>query len=996
MPQSHGSPQPPLVFSVGCLFVLLVTSIQVWRTHESQPFPALGAATLTDVYLSAPRPQYTAVIRAENALPRFELPRAAVPAGPVAARFTIDGPPPMDASFSLDQLPWEAFEPLASDELPTIWGDSPADPRLTFSDLGPLPLPPPQRLPDTFERQATQRPPSSLSHQRPLIEARPPVAELDEQAAAEERLAGPTVREGTNRLVATTSEAELPSGPSVAAMAEQEAPVPPPTGSTRALMADVSESLILPRQMGLVTNDADDHPLDDVRLPAVESFPPPVQASDAKAMTPDSQPVRSAPVVKRLAKPTRKRRTKKDPVEGFPRPIALLKSAEILDDPAARDWVERLRGLTDELQEVEQLIGVDAQPPLQRLGQLEREANQLAPQLSSHSAQSQLLTLSYALRRRLATYEAVRSALHPQVVARVEQLHARGATEGMLAALDNAWRVLSETDTAEQWTEFLSLRDIERLARSQEHAEDRIAVATLTLDRMTGGDLTPEQQSIMEHPALLRLRDRLREWSTAPMNYERLLAAVEHYEAQPSSNAGFWVARQASQLQWSLVPQQNRLGQVLDSHYRNANVRVALTQRFFDRMLPVIQDSQDPIRTEILGAKVFGNSASWTRIGIRLVPDPQRIHLQLQASGIVAADTRAFKGPVVTFNRNRSEFFLSKPIIVDHDGVFIGQSNTIARGTSNLMGLKTNYDNYPFLGSIVRRAAKQQIFEQRNLTRRILERRVANSAEQKIDEGVTHELAVARHNIDTKILAPLRHLELDPAAISMQTTEQRVVFRGRLAGTHQLAGHTARPRALADNLISLQIHESTANNALEQLGLNGCEGNLRQLLQDLTTQVKNIDPAMIDEVPDNVEIKLADRDALRVSFEDDRIHFTLRIERLTFRRSEWTNFAVSANYLPETRGFQIELGRDGIVELIGRRLNFSDQVALRGIFGKVFSKNRNIPMIIGALASDERLSDLAFSQLVLRDGWLGLSVDDEQVRTARRAAWESSTGTSLH
>ncbi len=985
MPQSHGSPQPPLVFSVGCLFVLLVTSIQIWRTHETQAFPSVDAAALADVYYSAPRPKYKAVIHAEDALPELALPQLATPAGPVASRFTIDGPPPMDASFSLEQLPSEAFEPLAVNELPTIWGDSTTDPVFPFSGLDPLPMPTPRRLPDTFERPAA-RPLHVPGSERPLTAARPPQPALDPPAVA----AGAASREEKE----VEEEAGNPVAP-VTAPPRPAALVAAPSEAATEVVA--AQPMPLPNGGSLPKVAEDARSLGELQLPAIPAFSPAVTPPEAEdSPTTDAAPARAAPLVKRLAKPKRQRQTKRQPQSAYPRPISLLKSAELLDDPAAREWLARLQILTDELQQADTLAGVDSQLPLQRLRQLEADATELVTQLGSHAARSDLLSLGYALRRRLATYDAVRSALHPQVVARVERIHRQRDGGQMQTTLDDVVQVLGENDRAEQWIEFLSLRDIERLARSQEQMDDRVAVATLTLDRMTGNDLSEEQRTIVEHPALIQLQQRLRKWATAPVNYEQLLSAVEHYEAQPSSNAGFWLARHISQLRWSLVPQQNALGQVLDSHYRNANVRVALTQRFFDRMLPVIQDSQDPIRTEILGAKVFGNSASWTRIGIRLVPDPERIHLQLQAAGIVAADTRAFKGPVVTFNRNRSEFFLSKPIIVNHDGVFIGQSNTIARGTSNLMGLKTNYDRYPFVGSLVRRAAKQQIFEQRNLTKRILERRVATSAEEKIDQGVTHELAVARHNIDTKILAPLRQLELEPEAISMQTTEQRVVFRGRLAGTHQLGGHTARPQALADNLISLQIHESTANNALEQLGLNGCAGNLRQLLQDMTSQVKNVDPAMIDEVPENVEIKLADRDALRVSFEDDRIRFTLRIERLTFRRSEWENFAVSANYLPETRGFQIELGRDGIVELIGRRLNFSDQVALRGIFGKVFSKNRNIPLIIGKLASDERLSDLAFSQLVLRDGWLGLSMDDEQVRTARRQAWENASGTSLH
>jgi hypothetical protein len=50
------------------------------------------------------------------------------------------------------------------------------------------------------------------------------------------------------------------------------------------------------------------------------------------------------------------------------------------------------------------------------------------------------------------------------------------------------------------------------------------------------------------------------------------------------------------------------------------------------------------------------------------------------------------------------------------------------------------------------------------------------------------------------------------------------------------------------------------------------------------------------------------------------------------------------------------------------------QIALRGIFVKIFSQNRNLMLFDERLSSDPRLDGLAISQFVITDGWLGIAL----------------------
>jgi hypothetical protein len=58
---------------------------------------------------------------------------------------------------------------------------------------------------------------------------------------------------------------------------------------------------------------------------------------------------------------------------------------------------------------------------------------------------------------------------------------------------------------------------------------------------------------------------------------------------------------------------------------------------------------------------------------------------------------------------------------------------------------------------------------------------------------------------------------------------------------------------------------------------------------------------------------------------------------------------------------------------------------MHGVFNKVLSEDRRIPMIRLTNPDDPRFDDLMVTQLVLEDGWLGMAVGPTvEGRTAER------------
>ena len=904
--------------------------------------------------------------------------REATPSPPVANRVAIAGPSAVDLPLTPDDPRAVTLDPVLDLDRPSALAPTSLPSNLVAADASIFPLP----APDQPRQVSLNRRSSVLEHwrSRPLptlkmAQVAPsasnlpqPRAKIDTPVAQSDAV--PAEGLSSNSLAKSSSAGTLAAGRfSGTSMPKETASetvvdvapvltVPP----TAAALAPIVEAVELRRERAVPTASA---------VVEAESAMRSKKSRIARGNAKQKQADKSA--LRRLAV--------------WPRAAALEQSIGEFQNPQAIEWGQQVLRILNKLGETDSLVSLDAQRAFAELAQLAEQSTSIAKSISDRNQQAQMLAASYALQRRLAVWQATQRALHPQVLANLNEVQQRRDVSIMKESVAQLRQALGSGQAAEQWTDFLALDDLAGLSASpsDQHAADRRNVAKLVLDKMAATDLTPQQRQIIETPMVLRLQRQLRNWTTLPVDYSLLMADLERFEVNPSADLAGALARVAGQLRWSLIPQQSAVGRLLDSHYRNANVRFTMTESFANRMLPVVQDVRAPVREEILGAKVFGNSATWTRIGIVLVPDPQRIHLQIQARGSVAAETRSFKGPVVAFNRNRSQFYLRKSLIFDQSGVHIGKSDTVANGSTNLLGLRTQYDGNPLLSKIVRRAAEQQIFEQRHLARRIFERLVANQASENVDQNVTEQLAAADRRLNEKLIAPLKRLGLQPTTSTMQTTPDRIVFRGRLAGDHQLAAFTARPMALANNLVSMQMHESVVNNALQQLDIDGRRGDLRQMLTAAAAKYKNIDLKVLDEVPENVTIQLASSDALRLSFNENRLRMTLRIEELSTARRDWKNFVVSANYTPSASGFQLELSRDGVVELTGRRLSLRDQVALRGIFGKVFSKNRPLQLVTAELAQDQRVADLRFDQIVFRNGWIGVSIDEENQAAVAKA-----------
>ncbi|MDH3717897.1 MAG: hypothetical protein OES79_07225, partial [Planctomycetota bacterium] len=462
--------------------------------------------------------------------------------------------------------------------------------------------------------------------------------------------------------------------------------------------------------------------------------------------------------------------------------------------------------------------------------------------------------------------------------------------------------------------------------------------------------------------------------ATAMVNLSGLLAQVEQYEHSRLPSDGRRIADAIQVLQSSAQTDHRTIGNRLDQHYRNANFRVAVSGNLINRLTPGPQRDCRPVNEQIMGLPVWGDSSTFTKVHVRLLPDSRHIRLGVEAWGRVNAQTTTASGPVHVHSDARSDFVVRKLLLLDDEGLKAKRTVAEANSTSDLVGIESEYDRVPIVRGIVRNMAEREHDEMHGAALRIAEAKVAAAARTRFDAQVVPRVQKAASSFYQELWEPLVKLGLEPTAIDRHTTRLRAVTRLRVGNELQLTGHTARPRAPSDSWASMQIHETVLNNGLQQLELDGKTMSLEELYRYIARRLDRPVKEIPDTMPSNVYVSFAAQDAVRVRCEDGSATLTLGLAEVRKGTNRWRNLLIRGNYAPAVEGLSAGLVRTGPILLVGHRLRTRDQVALRGVFSKLLSKSHQLNLVPDDLAKDKRLVDMAITQAEIKDGWIGVAM----------------------
>ena len=662
---------------------------------------------------------------------------------------------------------------------------------------------------------------------------------------------------------------------------------------------------------------------------------------------------------------------------GWAMPKELLGQLETIETfPRADAWVADTRMLLDKLCGPEL---PDTQTRAEILTELQKGLKilkQMAANEKEWAVKAKLLRVQYSLGRRLNIWMSIDALGAPPMTVVTDDPESSPRLAKRLAEFSNLAKGKRQ---GEAWRHHLKIEDLQNtMVEGEDEASHRRRLAHLVLNRMDDARKNPSQKAFVESAPLVNLDSALRDWSAESVDLSMLLANLENYESSRSPYIARQVAEQRQSLIWSPNELDHLVGKEIERHYRNANVRLAISDDLMNRFLPKPQILEDSVNDVIVGASVSGYSRTLNRLQLRLIPDPHKIRMGLEAHGVVHSNTGSSSGPVTIYNRGEASYVARKLMLVSDTGLHIWPAVSEAYAASDTHGMDTDYDAIPVLRSFVRKMAETQQDELYGEAMSEVEAKVRETSRRRLDQEADPRIKKMGKVYEQKVQSPLERLDLKPTPISMSTTNDRAIIRFRVAGDSQLGAHTPRPCAPSDSVASIQVHESVLNNVADQLMLNGQTFTLPELHR-MVAEKLGLDIAEPTDLPADAQVTFADKDAVTIRCDDGKIWVTLAVAELSQGRSTFRNFKATAVYHLTSHGLHTELERDGVVQLQGKRLNFREQIALRGVTAKLFSQNRKPQVISAERAKDPNLAGLSVSQLVVLDGWIGLAIAPSRV-----------------
>ena len=419
------------------------------------------------------------------------------------------------------------------------------------------------------------------------------------------------------------------------------------------------------------------------------------------------------------------------------------------------------------------------------------------------------------------------------------------------------------------------------------------------------------------------------------------------------------------------------VARAVEDHYLAPNVRIAVHQQFLEKLLPGATVDTGPFQDVVMGREVRGTRTVERTTTLRLVPDDDEICFNLEVHGDIASRAITEAGPVSVTARSASAFTVRKPITISTQGLLFGNAAGDASNRSRVDNIQTSFDAVPVMGSLMRNIAKNQQVEAMPEANREVIDKIVSRACREVDKQAEPEFAQMADRIRDRVWMPLVKLGLDPKAVAMQTTASVATMRLRLAGDSQLAAHTPRPRAPSDAMLSLQLHESSVNNALDRLGIAGKRFTLEELIQLICSQV-GVEPRIPEELPEGVSVAFAKSQPLRVECRDGLVHVHVALDAIESGRRDWYDMVAHVAYRPVCSGQQVFLEREGPVQLGGPGREGRMELALRTIFGKIFPKERPIAVLPDQIAKNEKLADVQAVQAASSDGWLAITLEQRK------------------
>ena len=644
--------------------------------------------------------------------------------------------------------------------------------------------------------------------------------------------------------------------------------------------------------------------------------------------------------------------------------------------PTLKSWTGDLMEALKDLHKIRGLGSVESVQTLALLRNLHAEGTTLVENLTEEEVRRAMLRTMNGLDTRLEVWHAVQTIISNQTVS-VETLEA--PQDVIAAAIEGIEERLVGSEEADNWRVYLKLNTLSEFldAEGGVDVSARGKEAQRVLLRMYARSLTPEQKSLLQEEAFTSLEFGLRQWCVEPVDYPKLMRDIELFETSRYNYRAVPIANSFQVIRWSLDDNVASLGALLEDRYRGGNIRIRISEGFINRLIPSETQATQPIEDKVLGALVEGTSDTTSRLNIKLLDDDGRWVIGLDAQGEIKSNTTSTKGAAIFENEATASFQASKKLMISPSGIEFGETLADVQSESKLVNFETDYDN-SLLGGIARNMAKNQYKQKEKAAAKAMDLRIRQQATDTLDDKISEQMGKLESAYNARWLEPMQDLNLRPVATQLHTIGNKLAIDYRLAGVHQLAAHGHHPELPDETLVGMQIHESALNNLLHNLDLDGKSGKLTEVMHRIADQLGMEEFEVPVDIPETVMVRFMERESVRIRFYKGRVQLMIQMRQLQNKRLGWRNFAILAEYVPDTNAISGNLQRQGVIQILGNGLRLGDRIALQTIFNKVLPSTRTLKLLGDNIAAHPNMESANVNLFDIQQGWLTFAITDEE------------------
>jgi len=367
----------------------------------------------------------------------------------------------------------------------------------------------------------------------------------------------------------------------------------------------------------------------------------------------------------------------------WPTPSQLLKEISCFEDhPVTAQWAARTAELSEFLCTETEVTSDKAVEVLMALTHQAQGTDLLISQIvqtesgghfsaESSALISKLQRFRYRLDRRLQIWAAVID--QGNRLATVEPNPIKPVSLNWLPPnLDELIQQYSPGTTG--WQAYLAwdeLIEASRATNMDKKARIRVRKAAQKfLARYHSPSLTEAQRNNFQPYFSTDVLETIGKAATDEIDYTRLLKLIEGLEQTSRGDYTAFLNRQYQNLLWSEDPISRELAGKIDSHWRNANFRIAINERLLNQMLPQVPATTQPVSENLQGAEISGQSLIETnKLKIALIPNPNEISLAIETTGQVTSETTAKRSGFTFQNEGLANFNVLQKLAFSRTGV---------------------------------------------------------------------------------------------------------------------------------------------------------------------------------------------------------------------------------------------------------------------------------------------------------------------------------------